>query len=171
MIYRRTFFKLGFSAAFILGGAYSISKSLEFESMSGFKFLDKSDAATLNAFIPVILEGTELKKKEIPEVIQNIEEAISGLSPSVQGEIGELLLLFKWRPLRWSTGRNSPWSEASFEEIDSLLVSWANHNLELYRSAYSALCELVNASYYSMERSWPTIGYPGPPELDREESL
>ncbi len=171
MIYRRTFFKLGFSAAFLLGGAFSISKSLDFEAMPGFKILDKSDAATLKAFIPVILDGTELNQNEIPEVLQNIEAAIKGLSPSVQGEVGELLLLFKWRPLRWSTGRNSPWSEASFEEIDALLVSWSHHNLELYRSAYSALCELVNASYYSMERSWPTIGYPGPPVLDREESL
>ena len=168
MIYRREFFKIGLGAAFLLGGAYSINKSLEFDSMPGFKYLDKKDLENLEAFIPVILDGTELKKDEIPMVLENIESTILGLSESTQVEIGELLLLFKWRPLRWSTGRNSPWSKASFEEIDSLLVSWSNHKMQLYRGAYGALCELVNASYYSMERSWPTIGYPGPPELDRE---
>jgi hypothetical protein len=170
MIYRRDFFKVGLGMAFFLGGAYSISKSLEFGEMPGFSFLDKSDSDNLSAFIPVILDGSDLLNSEISLVLKNIDKAIEGLSPSVQGEISELLLLFKWRPLRWSTGRNSSWKDATFEEIDSLLVSWSNHSMQLYRAAYSALCELVNASYYSMEKTWPSIGYPGPPEIEREDA-
>lgn len=171
MIRRREFFKIGLAGSLILGGAYSITKSLDFKKDPNFKFFDQSDIQTLKTFIPVILDGNDLSSKEVQIVLENMEKAILGLSIPVQKEVSELLLLFKWRLLRWSSGRNSPWHLASFEEIDELLVSWSAHHLELYRSAYSALCELVNASYYSIDSSWEKIGYPGVPDIDREGFL
>lgn len=166
MIPRRTFFKVGFTGALLLGGAYSITRSLEFKNHPDFRFFDSADVENLKAISFSILQGTQIKEDELISVVKGIEVAVLGLTPIVQKEVKELLLLFKWRPLRWSTGRNRPWSEASVVEMEELLNSWKLHRISLFRGAYGALCELVNASYYANPSHWEQIGYPGPMELD-----
>lgn len=165
MIRRRTFFKVGFGGALVLGGAYSISRSFDFKKHPDFKFFDTEDVKNLKTISFTILQGTSLLKTETEQVVKNIEVAVLGLAPIVQKEITELMLLFKLRPLRWAMGRNRPWDEASHEEVDELLNYLAHHRLSLFRGAYGALCELVSASYYADPKNWAAIGYPGPLEL------
>ena len=41
----------------------------------------------------------------------------------------------------------------------------ALQTLELQRTAYDALHQIIFAAWYGNPRSWPAIGYAGPPEL------
>lgn len=150
----------------MLGGAYSVSKSLNFNKHPEFSFLDADDVSNLINLSKAILSSLALSDNELLQVVKGVEQAILGLAPMVQNEIKELLLLFKWRPLRWITGRNESWSTATASEMDDLLNSWKDHRLQLFRGAYGALCELVNASYYASPKSWQAIGYPGPMEVE-----
>lgn len=167
MLHRRAFFKAGIVGSVVLGGAYSITRSIDFKKHSEYTILDQDDVSNLLVLSSVILKGSSVTKVSLSHVVKGVEEAILGLPPMVQKEIKELLLLLKWRPLRWLTGRNSKWSEASQVELEQLLASWRLHRLQIFRGAYAALCELVNASFYAAPENWKGIGYPGPPELDR----
>ncbi|MBK25333.1 MAG: hypothetical protein CME70_15165 [Halobacteriovorax sp.] len=166
MIHRRSFFKTGIVGAVILGGAYSLSNSLKSTPHPDYIFFDQEELAFMEIFSIVILKGTPLSRAELPELLKGIEAAILGLPPLVQKEVRELLLLFKFRPGRWLMGRNAPWSAASEKEVDTMLNDLKYHSLPLLRGAYGALCELVNASFYANPKSWKSIGYPGPLELD-----
>jgi hypothetical protein len=60
----------------------------------------------------------------------------------------------------------SPWPEASAESIAAFLVSWRDSRFALLRSAYEALHQIVYGAWYGNPRSWPAIGYAGPPSLE-----
>ena len=49
--------------------------------------------------------------------------------------------------------------------MDAFLRAWQSSGWALKRTAYDALHQLVIAAWYANPRSWPTIGYPGPPSL------
>ena len=165
MIHRRTFFKICLASGLFLGGAYTVSKSLHFEKHPDFVFFDSEDVLNLMNFSRSILLGTSIPDSELLEVVKGVETAVMGLPKVTRKEIKELMLLFKWRPLRLAMGRVAPWSEATPDEVEELLLKLKFHRFNLMRTAYGALCELINASYYANPKNWEAIGYPGPPEL------
>jgi hypothetical protein len=162
VIHRRTFFKAGIGGALILGGAYSVQKSLDFNKHPDYQFFDKEDVQNMRALSKAILNGTPLVEEEVEDVVKGVEIAILGLTPMVQKEIKELLLLFKWKPTKWVLGFNPK----DIEGTSTLLSNWRVHRTQTLRAAYGAISELVNASYYARPKTWEAIGYPGPMELD-----
>jgi hypothetical protein len=59
----------------------------------------------------------------------------------------------------------SPWAEAGRDDVAAFLDGWRTSGFTLLRSAYDALHQLVFAAWYGNPRSWPAIGYAGPPAL------
>lgn len=164
MIHRRAFFKTGVVGALILGTSFSLKRSLSFSpALPEFSFLDRHDVFNLKTLSRSILKGSPLESEEdLVQVVKGVEVAILGLSKPVQDEIKELLFLFKWNPSRILIGFDPRDQDSS----DKLIQKWRHHPLQLFRGAYGALCELINASYYGNPSSWESIGYPGPPEID-----
>lgn len=133
-----------------------------------FEFLTPDDRAIVAAIAPVMLAGALPEDKAaLAEVVRGVDMAISGLPPATQGELRELFDLLGLAPTRaLLAGLWSPWGEASPEDIADFLDGWRTSWFALLRSGYLGLHELVMAAWYGNPKSWPHMGYGGPPELD-----
>ncbi len=130
------------------------------------------DAAdVLGAVVPVFLDGAlppdrAAAQGAIRETVASIGAAIAGLPPAAQHELAQLFSLLGFAPARIVLARvDSPWREASRDEVAAFLERWRTSGFLLFRSAYAALHQLVFAAWYGNPASWPAIGYPGPPRL------
>jgi len=98
--------------------------------------------------------------------VRGVDTAISGLTPSVQGEVQQLFGLLTnpiVRPL--TTGLWSDWRDADAHDVAAFLTRWRFSGLVLLRSGYDALHQLVMAGWYGNDAAWPHTGYPGPPRI------
>lgn len=132
--------------------------------------LDRESLAILRAIVPALLAGALPPPPEragaIDDAVAGVSRAVAGLPPSAQAELGQLFsLLSVGVGRRMIAGVASPWADASPAEIDTFLTDWRDSGWSLKRSAYDALHQLVFAAWYASPRSWPAIGYPGPPVL------
>jgi hypothetical protein len=132
-----------------------------------------ADAAEIvRAIVPAMLEGAlpdaaGARAAAIDETVANVGRAIAGLPPASRSELDQLFKLLALAPARRAfAGVASPWNEAGVDEVTAFLDRWRDSRWELKRSAYDALHQLVIAAWYGNERSWPAIGYPGPPALE-----
>lgn len=60
-------------------------------------------------------------------------------------------------------GRVTPFTRLDPERQDAVLDEWRRSNVELRRTGYLAVRSLVVSAYYGDPRTWPSVGYPGPP--------
>jgi len=133
--------------------------------------LDRDASGIVRAIVPAML-STALPSQEperasvIDETVAAVDRAIAGLPPATRAELAQLFALLVLAPGRRAlAGVVSPWAEASANEVDAFLRAWQSSGWSLKRTAYDALHQLVIAAWYANPRSWPTIGYPGPPTL------
>lgn len=135
------------------------------------RVLDADAAALVAALAPVVLSGAlpadpAGRSNAIAEVVLAFDRAVSGLSPTVQREIGDLLALLAFAPSRIVlAGVSSPWPEAGEEAIAKFLTRWRTSRFDLFRTSYQALVQLLGAAWYGNPLAWSRIGYPGPPDL------
>ena len=100
------------------------------------------------------------------QVVRGVDVAVAGLPPNVQNEIAQLFGLLRFPVTRVATtGLWSSWENASASSIDDFLSRWRFSSIELFRSGYQAMHQLVMASWYGNDASWARIGYPGPPRV------
>jgi hypothetical protein len=97
--------------------------------------------------------------------VQGVKVAIEGLPPAVQGEIAQLFGLLQFPLTRRFIAGVGPWEHATRDDVTAFLERWRTSKSMLLRSGYQALHQLVMAGWYGQPESWPSIGYPGPPEL------
>ena len=62
-------------------------------------------------------------------------------------------------------GMGGEWRDASIAEANGFLVRLQKSRWSVKRSAYDALHQLTFAAWYADPKTWPAIGYPGPPAL------
>jgi len=154
---RRTWIGTGIAATLLLGAGAIYERPLQ-----------DDDATILAAIAPVML-GSALPKDvgSRKAVIDGFHTAVAGLSPSVQDEVAQLFTLLRVAPLRMlATGVMRPWRSASASEIERFLTDWRYSGITKLRSAYDALHQLTIAAWYGNPKSWPHIGYPGPPTVN-----
>jgi hypothetical protein len=98
--------------------------------------------------------------------LQRLEAAIAAFPHSVQGEIGELLMILGSTPGRLGLARlTSDWPEAKVSDVQAMLQRMRTSSLSLERQAYHALRDLTHGAYYADASTWGQLGYPGPPPL------
>jgi hypothetical protein len=169
---RRTLLKAGVAgvaALVLLRWLYTTTSSPP--QRTGDEALDSDARAIFTAVIPVILDGALSDGPEAPkaraEALDAVAQAIAGLQPAVRRELHQLFALLSFAPTRCLlAGIWSPWSEASRESIAAFLTRWRDSRFALLRSAYEALHQIVLGAWYGNPRSWPAIGYAGPPSLE-----
>jgi hypothetical protein len=132
--------------------------------------LEASARPILAAIIPVLLDGAlpggTATVAAYAETLAGVEQTIAGLPPATRDELAELFSLLDFAPTRCLVaGVWAPWPQASREAIAAFLSSWRDSRFALLRSAYGALHQIVLAAWYANPRSWPAIGYAGPPAL------
>jgi hypothetical protein len=57
-----------------------------------------------------------------------------------------------------------PFTQLSGEDQDAVLLAWRDSSVLLRRTVFRALSALTSSLYYSDSRTWPGVGYPGPPD-------
>jgi|SRR5688572_24557761 len=164
---RRRFIHAGAAGAALLALVALVDRPRA-QSNPRLRNLDARGVELFNALIPVVLAGVLPSESErqgaIAETIEAFDRALSGLDPEIQGEIAQMLSLLLYAPTRIAVAGVWPaWREASPEEIAAFLRDWRDSFSELKRSGYRALTQLIQAAWYGNVRSWPAIGYPGPP--------
>jgi hypothetical protein len=165
---RRTVLQTGLLGGALLWFASAAAPAPARAQGERFEFLTADDQAIVTAIAPVLLAGA-LPEDEaaVAEVVRGVDIAISGLPPATQAELRELFDLLGLAPARaLLAGLWSPWEEASPEDIADFLEGWRTSWFALLRSGYVGLHELIVAAWYGNPKSWPHMGYPGPPELD-----
>lgn len=173
MLTRRQFIKAGIigGAALTAAGLFYSRGLKEAPSTAVSRGLTLSERTIIAALVPAILAGVlpeagEARQKAIALTVDGVGVAIGGLSAAAQKELAELFTLLNIAPARVLLAGLWPrWEDASPAEIAAFLQGWRTSRLELLRSAYAALHDLVLGAWYGNPDAWEAIGYPGPPEI------
>ena len=172
---RRQVLKTGVLGCAVLGIAALTATNLARGQLAAaidaerFAFLTPDDRAVVTAIAPVMLDGTlpaggAERAAAMRDVVLGVDRAISGLPPATQAELRQLFDLLGLGIARiMVAGLWQPWERAEPQDIAAFLRSWRESWFSLLRTAYLALHELIFAAWYGNPRSWPRIGYPGPP--------
>jgi len=167
---RRRFLAAGFAGAVLLaigGGVLWTRRAARAPSGA----LDADARAILRAIVPAMLAGAlpdapADRELAIGETVDGVDHAIAALPPPTRAELAQLFALLALAPgRRVFAGVPSEWPDASVGEVDAFLANWRSSGWSLKRTAYDGLHTLVIAAWYANPRSWPLIGYPGPPSL------
>ena len=178
MLTRRRFITAGIAGGALLGVAWWLRRRGPTAGDPRFATLSALDAeapVVIAAIASVLLDGAlpadaAARAVAIDETVAGVAQAIAGLPPAAQKELGELFTLLGLAPARIALARVTPaWSDASPAEVGAFLERWRTSSLTLLRSAYDALHQLVFAAWYGNPRSWPAIGYGGPPAAVLDE--
>jgi hypothetical protein len=168
---RRHFLQAGLAGAAVLaiaGGVAWFRRRIDVAASAPALGEDARDV--VRAIVPSLLAGALPPGGEraaaIDETVAGVDLAIAGLAPSARAELAELFaLLTLGAGRRAFAGVSSAWHDATRDEVDAFLASWQASSWALKRTAYDAMHQLVLAAWYANPRSWPAIGYPGPPAL------
>ena len=135
------------------------------------RYIAREVFGIVRAIVPAMLAGAlpsapAERASAIDDTTAGVDRAIAGLPPAAQDELGQLFtLLSVGVGRRMIAGVASPWEEAPARDVDAFLTDWRDSSWSLKRSAYDALHQLIFAAWYANPRSWPAIGYPGPPHI------
>jgi len=168
---RRTFLAVGAAGAAALAAAGWWSWMRRAAPPPAPRVLDDDALAIVAAIVPAMLAGAlpaagSERPVAVGEVVAGVDKAIAGLAPHARAEIAQLFALLALPPARRAfAGVASPWPEAGVDEVSAFLDRWRDSGWALKRTAYDALHQLIIASWYGNPRSWPSIGYAGPPKL------
>ena len=99
--------------------------------------------------IGVALQADRMFERADPEAIAGVKSALALFESGLVGA-----LFFE---------RVRPFTQLTGEEQDAVLLAWRDSSVPLRRTVFRALSALVSSIYYSDDRVWPGIGYPGPP--------
>lgn len=131
----------------------------------------------LGAVAPVILSealpnsGPE-RAAAITDILRGCDAYFSRMSLPVQAEGHQALDLLDIAPLRLLLGGMwAGWEEAPPRAIAGFLDELRTSRLGLKRSLYQFLHDMCLVGWYGNPRSWAAIGYPGPPDVPRPESV
>ncbi len=175
MLTRRTFILAGVAGGAALVAARWLRSGRDTRTatppIEPLAALDPGAPAIVAAIVPVLLGGAlpidpAPRADAVDETVTRVARAVSGLPPAAQRELGELFALLDFAPARLALTRvTGEWAHAGETDVAAFLERWRASRFTLLRSAYDALHQLVFAAWYGNPRSWPAIGYGGPPAL------
>jgi hypothetical protein len=112
----------------------------------------------------ILLVGAGAPSVDEIDVVARCEAALKLLDPTSQEELRQVMGLFEsaWVNLVLG-GRFQSFTSMSEPQQSWVLKEWSESRLKLRRSGFQALRSLITTAYYGDERTWASVGYPGPP--------
>ncbi|MDP2821319.1 MAG: hypothetical protein Q8O52_01380 [Sulfuritalea sp.] len=171
---RRQFIKTGIAGGLLLAAAAIFQKPLDRagkQALVAGNPLDPSLRTVIQAVAPVILQGAfpaagADRAAALERITKGVGLAVARLGAAAQQEVAELFALLAFAPTRIAVaGVSASWDQASVAEIESFLRHWQYSRLDLLKSGYQALHDLVLGAWYADPSTWAAIGYAGPPAL------
>lgn len=173
IVARREFMKVGIGAALALAIARSIDRDVLAQPVPAepqpYQKISRDAAEAIAAIAAVVLAGNlpadaASRQIAINEIVAAFDRTVAGLPPAVQGEVDELLSLLTFGlTRRFIAGVAKPWAQAGEVEVKAFLDGWRSSRFVLLQQGYQALVRALLACWYGNPRSWPMIGYGGPP--------
>lgn len=173
---RRQFIKTGLVGAAVLAAAYALRKPLDRfgkQTLVARFPLPEALREVVAAVAPVMLAGMipasgPERAAAIERAVRAVGVAVASLSAPAQREVAELFALLTLPPARIALARvRPPWSEAETTDVRAFLDAWRHSSLDLLKTGYLALHDLVLGAWYADPATWAAIGYPGPPLVPR----
>ena len=174
MFTRRQFIKAGIGGALLLAAAAILHKPLDRagkQALVAGNPLDPSLRTVVQAIAPVILQGAfpaagPGRAAALERITGSVALAVAALSAAAQKEVAELFALLAFAPTRIAVaGLSAPWDQAGLADIEGFLRRWQHSRMDLLKTGYLALHDLVLGAWYADPATWAAIGYPGPPAL------
>ena len=171
MLTRRQFIKVGLAGAFVFATVRFLDRPLAAPA-AGHRVLGEEATRMVAALVPVVLAGAlpaeaAARARAIRETVEAFDRAVSGLTASVQDEVGQLFSFLSFAPTRVGfAGLWAPVDESTPDELKAFLIRWRSSNFQLQRASYHAMTQLIQAAWYGNTASWAAIAYPGPPGLE-----
>ncbi len=174
MLTRRQFIKTGIAGGLLLAAVALLQKPLDRagkQALVAGNPLDPSLRTVVWAIAPVILQGAfptadPDRAAALERITKGVALAVGALSAASQKEVAELFALLAFAPTRIAVaGVSASWEQASVADIEKFLRSWQESGVDLLKSGYQALHDLVFGAWYADSASWVAIGYAGPPSL------
>lgn len=174
MLSRRQFIKTGIAGGLLLTAVALLQKPLDRAGKQVLVTgnpLDPSLRAVVQAIAPVILNGAfpaagAQRAAALERITKDVALAVGALGAASQKEVAELFALLAFAPTRITiAGVGANWDQASTVDIEGFLRRWQHSGLDLLKSGYQALHDLVLGAWYADPSSWTAIGYSGPPSL------
>jgi hypothetical protein len=168
--YRRRFVFVGLAGAAVLAGARWLAPDAP-TGAPAQAGLTTDAADIVRALAPALLDGAlpddaAERDAAITRTVAAVGTAIEGLPPATREELATLFTLLATMPVRiFVAGMDGAWRDATVAEANGFLVRLQKSRWSVKRSAYDALHQLTFAAWYADPRTWPAIGYPGPPAL------
>jgi len=171
---RRQFIKTGIAGGLLLAAAAVFQKQLDRmgkQALVAGNPLDPSLRTVVQAVAPVILQGVfpvadPDRAVALERITKGVALAVGALSAASQKEVSELFALLAFAPTRVAVaGVSASWEQASVADIEKFLRNWQESGVDLLKSGYQALHDLVFGAWYADPASWAAIGYAGPPSL------
>jgi hypothetical protein len=169
---RREFIKVGIAGTALFAAVRFIGRPLAAPA-TAFRALDERAARIVAALVPVVLAGSlppegDARAAAVRDVVASFDRSVAALAPAIQSEVGDLFGVLSFPPSRLAfTGLWAAVEESSAAEIKAFLDRWRTSRFDLQRVSYHALTQFIQAAWYDDPRSWPAIGYPGPPAVSR----
>ncbi len=171
---RRQFIKTGIAGGLLLAAAAVFQKQLDRmgkQALVAGNPLDPSLRTVVLAVAPVILRGSfptadADRAAALERITRGVALAVGALSAASQKEVTELFALLALAPTRIAVaGVSASWDQASVADVEGFLRRWQDSRVDLLKSGYQALHDLVLGAWYADPQTWAAIGYPGPPAL------
>ena len=177
MTTRRNFLKATAATAAVMaaaGAGWQLSLSDHVDAVTedtfAYQFLTEDDRLLLFALVPVYVQESATKPLDVElnlAVQRRIDQACVRLPQGTRDELRELLdLLTNQLGRAVVAGVWQSWNQAGAKALDNFLRAWRDSFVDLLRSGYLGLHELIIASFYAGSENWAAIGYPGPPTLN-----
>ena len=163
---RRTWLKLGIVSAAALavvgGAAVLIQPGLERGALTatGKSVFRAIGLGVLDKTLP---EQPAAKEAALIGLLSRIDILISALPPHAQAELSQLVSVLGSGAGRLAlAGLNTPWANASVQDIQAALQGMRFSSLALRQQAYAVLHDITAGAYFSEPDTWVLLGYPGP---------
>ena len=106
------------------------------------------------------------REQALDGLVGRMETAIAAFPIHTQAELGQLLTLLVSAPGRIGlAGLQTPWNQATVEELHTMFTGMQRSRISLRQQAYLGLHDLIGAAYFSEAQTWTVLGYPGPQAL------
>jgi len=160
------------AAAATIGAVYIVLPADDIDATADdLIWLTPNDQIVIAALLPVLLAGYVDQHRALPAAFQqkllsNVDQAIALQRRGVQDELRQLFILLEAKLSRLAlTHSMANWNQMDWQSKNTMLLSWRDHALDLFQTAYSGLHDIVIAAYFVESAHWAQIGYEPPPAI------